>query len=281
MRFGVTMFFTDVSIAPAEFAREAEARGFDAMYLPEHTHIPSARKTPAPMGEPLPDYYSRLLDPFVALTTAAMVTTRIRLGTAILLPAQRDPFSTAKEIASLDFVSGGRFVLGVGFGWNVEEIEHHGSPYRKRRAIARERMLAMQALWRDEEASFDGDHLRFDPSWAWPKPVQQPRPLTLIGGGPGPILFGHIVEYADGWMPIGGRGVKDNLPKLRAAWEQAGRDPARLEVVPVGTIPDPGKLEYFRKTGVTEAVLGLPYGGRERVLPELDRYSQVVEEFRR
>lgn len=281
MRFGVTMFFTDVSIAPADLAREAEARGFDAMYLPEHTHIPSARRTPAPMGEPLPDYYRRLLDPFVALTSAAVATSRIRLGTAILLPAQRDLFTTAKEIASLDVISGGRFVLGVGFGWNVEEIEHHGAPYRERRAIAREKMLAMQALWRDEEASFDGEHVRFEPSWAWPKPVQRPRPSTLIGGGPGPILFSHVAEYADGWMPIGGRGVKDSLPKLRVLWEEAGRDPSRLEVVPVGSVPEPGKLEYFARSGVTETVLGLPYGARDEVLPELDRYARIVEEFRR
>lgn len=279
MRFGITCFFTDRSVRPDELAREAEARGFHAMYLPEHTHIPSARKTPAPMGEPLPDYYSRLLDPFVALTAAAAATERIRLGTAILLPAQRDPFTTAKEIATLDHLSGGRFVLGVGFGWNVEEIEHHGTPYAQRRDVARERMLAMQALWREEEASFEGEHVRFDRSWAWPKPVQRPRPLTFIGGGAGPVLFRHIAEYADGWMPIGGRGVAGAVPELRRAVEEAGRDPSALEIVPVGTIPEEGKLAYFQEHGVTEVVLGVETGPRDEILPTLDRYAAIVAPF--
>jgi probable F420-dependent oxidoreductase len=279
MRFGVSVFLTDISISPAEAAREAEARGFGALYMPEHTHIPTSRKTPAPMGEPLPVQYQRCLDPFVALTAAALATKKIRLGTAICLVAQRDPFVTAKEVATLDVVSNGRFVLGAGFGWNVEEIEDHGVPYRKRRAVGRENILAMKRLWEDEEASFQGEHVSFESSWAWPKPVQKPHPPVFLGGGAGPILFSHVAEYADGWMPIGAKGVAKTLPDLHAALEKTGRDPATIEVIPVGSTPDPGKLEYFAKIGVTETVFGLPHGTRDEVLPEMDRCLEAVREF--
>ncbi|HJP65245.1 MAG TPA: LLM class F420-dependent oxidoreductase, partial [Actinomycetota bacterium] len=242
MRIGITAFLSDRSMRPDEFAREIEARGFDSMYVPEHSHIPASRKTPAPMGEPLPEQYYRVLDPFVALTAAAMVTERLRIGTAVCLVIERDPIATAKEVATLDWLSGGRFVFGVGFGWNKEEMADHGIDYAQRREVSRERVLAMQRLWADEEASFEGEFVRFDKSFAWPKPVQQPRPLTLLGGGAGPKLFAHIAEYADGWMPIGGRGVGAALPALREAFEAAGRDSATLEVSATGSIPDPGKL---------------------------------------
>lgn len=280
MRFGVSVFLTDISISPAEAARAAEERGFDSMYMPEHTHIPSSRKTPAPMGEPLPEQYLHCLDPFVALTACALATTRLRVGTAICLVAQRDPFVTAKEVATLDWISGGRFVLGVGFGWNREEIEDHGVAFSERRAVGREHMLAMQRLWQEEEAEFDGIYVRFEKSWAWPKPLQKPRPPVLLGGGAGPILFDHIAEYADGWMPIGARGVAAALPQLREAVERVGRDPSSLEIVPVGSTPDPGKLEYFAKIGITEAVFGLEHGDRDVVLREMDRCVEAVGRFR-
>ncbi|HEX9234858.1 MAG TPA: TIGR03619 family F420-dependent LLM class oxidoreductase, partial [Actinomycetota bacterium] len=168
MRIGITAFLSDRSMRPDEFAREIEARGFDSMYVPEHSHIPVSRLTPAPIGEPLPEQYHRALDPFVALTAAAMATERIRIGTAVCLMVERDPIVTAKEVATLDYVSGGRFVFGVGFGWNREEMADHGVDYATRREVSRERVLAMQALWRDDEASFGGGYVRFDKSWSWP-----------------------------------------------------------------------------------------------------------------
>ena len=279
VRFGVTIFLTDRSIGPAEIAREAEGRGFTSLFLPEHTHIPSARKTPAPMGEPLPEEYRRTLDPFVALTAAALSTERLRIGTGICLIAQRDPIVTAKEVATLDHLSGGRFEFGIGFGWNVEEIEDHGIEYPRRRALGRENMLAILKLWTDEEASFDGEFVRMDPSWAYPKPVQKPYPPLYIGGQGGPVLFKHIAEYADGWMPVGARGVAKNLPVLRGMVEEAGRDPDAIRVVPLGSIPDPGKLEYLRGLGIEEIVLNLPSKTADEVLPILDKYPDIVAPF--
>jgi len=280
MEFGVTIFLTDRSIGPAEVAREAEARGFSSIFLPEHTHIPTSRRTPAPMGEPLPEEYWRILDPFVALTAAASATERLQLGTGICLVAQRDPFVTAKEAATLDMLSGGRFVFGIGFGWNVEEIEDHGVEFPKRRALGRENVLAIMRLWSDDVASFEGEFVRFSPSWAWPKPVQSPRPPVLIGGQGGPVLFRHVAEYADGWMPVGARGVAKNLPLLRNAYEKAGRDPSSPRVVPLGSIPEAGKLEYLRGLGITEIVLNLPSAGRDEVLHVLDEHAKVIEPFR-
>jgi probable F420-dependent oxidoreductase len=280
MRIGITAFLSDRSMRPDEMAREIEARGFDAMYVPEHTHIPTSRATPAPMGEPLPEQYHRALDPFVALTAAAMATERIRIGTAVCLVVERDPIVTAKEVATIDYVSGGRFVFGVGFGWNKEEMADHGVAYAERRDVSRERVLAMQALWRDDEASFEGEHVRFASSWSWPKPVQKPWPPLLLGGGAGPKLFAHIAEYADGWMPIGGRGVAKALPELRQAFEERGRDPDAIQVYATGSLPDPSKLDYFDSIGMTEVILGLSYGPRDEVLPELDTYADVVQTWR-
>ena len=279
MRFGLTIFLTDRSIGPADMAREAEARGFVSLFLPEHTHIPMSRATPAPMGEPLPEQYRRTLDPFVALTTAAAVTERLKLGTGICLVAQRDPIITAKEVATLDHLSGGRFVFGIGFGWNVEEIEDHGVPYPERRDIGRENMLAMKRLWTEDEASFDGKHVRFESSWAYPKPIQRPHPPVWIGGAGGPVLFRHIAEYGDGWMPIGGRGVAKQQEALRAAVEEAGRDPSTVPIVPMGTIPDPGKLAYFASLGIDEVILNVPTGTRDDVLPFLDSNAEIVAPF--
>jgi probable F420-dependent oxidoreductase len=280
VEFGVTIFLTDRSIGPAELAAEAEARGFTSLFLPEHTHIPSSRRTPAPMGEPLPDEYARVLDPFVALTAAAGATSTLKLGTGICLIAQRDPFVTAKEVATLDMISGGRFVFGIGFGWNVEEIEDHGVEFPRRRALGRENTLAMMRLWQDDVASYDGEFVRFDRTWAWPKPFERSRPEILIGGQGGPVLFRHIVEYADGWMPVGARGVAKNLPVLRQMFEEAGREPSTLRVVPLGSIPEAGKLEYLRGLGITEIVLNLPSADRDTVLQVLDDHAKIVEPFR-
>ena len=279
MRFGVTIFCTDVSIQPAELAVALQERGFDSMWVPEHTHIPTTRRTPYPNGGELPEEYKRCHDPFVALTAAAVAAPGLRVGTGILLVAQRDPIVTAKAVASLDQISGGRLSLGIGVGWNEDEMADHGVDYKRRRELGREHVLAMRRLWEDEEASFDGEFVHLPPSWSWPKPVQSPLPV-LIGGAAGPKLFNHIAEYADGWIPIGGRGLTETVPELRARVEEAGRDPSTLEVVPVAVVPDPGKLDHYDEVGVTECVFGLPSAPRDDVLAVLDKYTAVLEERR-
>lgn len=276
MRFGVTIFATDQAMSVVDLAREAEARGFDSVWIPEHTHIPTSRRTPPPTGDAeLAEEYKRSVDPLVALAAAASVTTTIRLGTGVLLPAQREPLVTAKAIATLQNLSDGRFELGVGFGWNVDEMEDHGVEYRTRRSHAREHLLAMQALWRDEVAEFHGDHVEFPPTWSWPKPrVEVP---VLVGGGAGPKMFAHIAEYGHGWIPIGGAGLAESIPLLRAEFERAGRDPATLRIVPFGSLPSPEKLEHFRSIGVTECVFRLPSAPADQVLPVLDQQARLLE----
>jgi probable F420-dependent oxidoreductase len=277
MRYGVTMFMTDQTIGPVELARAAEERGLYSMYVPEHTHIPTSRITPPATGDAeLPDEYKRTLDPFVALAMAAAATESLRVGTGICLVAQRDPIVTAKAVATLDSLSNGRFVFGVGFGWNEDELSSHGVAMRERRDVVRERVLAMQALWRDDVASFDGAHVHVAPSWSWPKPVQTGGPPILIGGAPGLKLFAHVAEYADGWIPIGGAGVRAALPELARACETRGRDPNELQIVPFGAVPDPGKLEYYASIGITEVVLRLPGASRDRALARLDEYAGLV-----
>jgi probable F420-dependent oxidoreductase len=277
LHLGLTLFTTDQSIGPVDLAREAEARGFHSLYIPEHTHIPTSRRTPPPTGgDVLAEEYKRTLDPYVSLAAAASVTSRILLGTGIALVAQHDTLVLAKQLATLDLLSEGRLVLGIGYGWNREEMESHGIDVKRRRALVREKMLAMQALWSQEVAEFRGELVRFEPSWQWPKPVQQPRPRTLIGGAPGPRLFAHVAEYADGWMPIGGAGVREALPLLRRALEERERDPSNLHVVPMGILPDARKLEYYASVGVTEAVLRLPSAPRDEVLPVLDAHARFL-----
>ncbi|MFD9947085.1 TIGR03619 family F420-dependent LLM class oxidoreductase [Nonomuraea sp. NPDC059022] len=267
MRLGVTMFSTDLAMPVPELARAAEERGFSSLLLPEHTHIPVSRRTPPAGGQAvLPEEYKRTVDPLVALGAAAAVTARIRLGTAILLAAQREPIVTAKAVATLDHLSGGRVMLGIGFGWNVEEIENHGVPYRERREVARRNVLAMRALWSREVASFEG----VEASWSWPKPVSGPP--VYVGGAAGPKMFAHVAEYAEGWMPIGGKGIKAALPALREACEKAERPMA--EVIPIGTLPTQEKLDYFAGLGIEEVVATLPSGPAGRVLPVLDSYAE-------
>jgi probable F420-dependent oxidoreductase len=272
------MFATDVSISVHELAREAEARGLQSLFLPEHTHIPTSRRTPPPTGDAeLAEEYRRTVDPFVALAAAATVTESIRLGTGICLVAQREPIVTAKAVATLDQISGGRFDFGIGFGWNHDEMEQHGVDPATRRALTREHVLAMKALWTEDVASYDGELVHVAPSWSWPKPVQAGGPPILIGGAAGPKLFAHIAEYADGWIPIGGAGVRAALDDLARACEATGRDVADLQIVPFGTLPDPGKVEYFESIGVTEIVLRVPTGDADTVLPVLDNLADLVE----
>jgi probable F420-dependent oxidoreductase len=268
---------TDLTMGPVELARAVEERGLHSLYVAEHTHIPISRKTPPPTGDAeLRDEYKRTLDPFVSLAMAAAVTERILIGTGICLVAQHEPIVTAKAVATLDSQSNGRFVLGIGFGWNEDEAANHGVAMKERRDITREHMLAMKAMWRDDVASFDGQHVHIEPSWSWPKPARREGPPVLLGGAAGPKMFAHIAEYADGWIPIGGAGVKAALPDLARACEAAGRDPATMRIVPFGTLPDAGKLDYYQSIGIDEIVLRLPSGDRDRVLPKLDEYAELV-----
>ncbi|WP_060881793.1 LLM class F420-dependent oxidoreductase [Streptomyces scabiei] len=281
MRISVTIFLTDETITPTRLARELEQRGFAGLYLPEHTHIPVERTTPYPAGGDLPREYGRTLDPFVALGQAAAVTERLGLGTGITLVAQHDPIDLAKQIATVDHLSGGRLTLGLGYGWNVEEAADHGVTWRTRRELVRDRMALMRALWADEPTAYEGEFGSVRASSAYPKPVQKARgpvvgPRTLIGGAAGPKLFAHIAEYADGWLPIGGRGLGEALPVLSTAWTDAGRDPAGLQVVPYAVQPSAGKLAYYAELGIEEAVVQLPPAGEAEVLGLLDEYGTFL-----
>ncbi|MEU0189934.1 LLM class F420-dependent oxidoreductase [Streptomyces afghaniensis] len=281
MRIAVTIFLTDETITPTRLARELEDRGFAGLYLPEHTHIPVERTTPYPAGGELPREYGRTLDPFVALGQAAAVTERLGLGTGITLVAQHDPIDLAKQVATVDHLSGGRFTLGLGFGWNVEEAADHGVRWGTRRELVRDRMALMRALWSPEPMAYEGEFGGVRASHAHPKPVQKPRgpvvgPRTLLGGSAGPKLFAHICEYADGWLPIGGRGLSESLPLLRTAWTDAGRDPEALHVVPYAVHPTPGKLAHYADLGIEEVVAQLPPAGEAEVLKSLDHLAEYV-----
>ncbi|MGW5770041.1 LLM class F420-dependent oxidoreductase [Streptomyces longwoodensis] len=281
MRIAVTIFLTDETITPVRLARELEQRGFAGLYLPEHTHIPVERTTPYPAGGDLPREYGRTLDPFVALGQAAAVTEQLGLGTGITLVAQHDPIDLAKQIATLDHLSGGRFTLGLGFGWNVEEADDHGVRWRTRRELVRDRLALMRALWSEEPTAHQGEFGAVRASFAHPKPVQQPRgpvtgPRTLVGGAASPKLFAHIAEYADGWLPIGGRGLTESVPRLRETWTDAGRDPATLQIVPYAVTPTPGKLTHYADLGIEEVVVQLPPEGEKQVLHKLDEYAEYV-----
>ncbi|WP_345037208.1 LLM class F420-dependent oxidoreductase [Streptomyces sannanensis] len=275
MRISTTVFLTDETITPVRLARELEQRGFAGLYLPEHTHIPVARDTPNPAGGELPREYGRTLDPFVALGQAAAVTERLALGTGITLVAQHDPIVLAKQIATLDHLSGGRFTLGVGFGWNKEEAADHGVKWSTRRPLGAERLALMRALWAEEPTAYKGEFGSVRASYAYPKPAGG-APRTLIGGAAGPELFAFIAEHGDGWLPIGGRGLTETMPVLREAWEAAGRDPRALEVVPYAVRPTPGKLAHYAELGIEEVVVQLPPGDESTVLRALDDCAQHV-----
>jgi probable F420-dependent oxidoreductase len=280
VRLGITAFLTDRAMPPAELAVAAEERGFDSLYLPEHTHLPLRADTPpALVGGVVADDYRRSLDPVVALSTAASVTRRIRLGTGVMLVAQHDPIVLAKQLATLDHLSGGRVVLGIGFGWNREEAADHGVRFEERREVAREHMLCMQALWSEDQAEFHGRHVSLDPCWSWPKPVQQPRITTLIGGGAHDSVFGAVAEYADGWMPVGGAGLGEAIPRLRRAVEDRGRDPEAISVVPFGTVPTDDKLAHYQSRGVREVILRVPSGSPSTMLSVLDGHAAYLARF--
>lgn len=277
MQIGALIFPTDLSIRPDRLAVAMEERGFESLWVPEHTHIPASRRTPWPGGPELPDMYRRTLDPFVALTAAAAVTTTLKVGTGVCLVAQHHAITLAKSVASVDLVSDGRFLFGVGVGWNEDEMEHHGVDPKKRRSVVRETVLAMRGLWTDEEFGFEGEHVRFSPSWSWPKPIQWPSPPVIMGGAGGPVTFRHIVEYCDGWMPIHGRGdVLEKLPLLRAMAEDAGRNPQSIEIGVFGCPAKADVIEAYANQGVARVALGLPSAPEAEVMATLDRYADLV-----
>lgn len=277
MDIGAFIFATGYTIAVDELARELEARGFESLFVPEHTHIPVSRKSPFPGGGDLPRQYWHTHDPFVSLSFAAAATQRLKLGTGICLIPQRDPIVTAKSVASLDMLSGGRFLLGMGGGWNVEEMEDHGAEYRTRFKLLRERVLAMKALWADEEAEFHGEFVDFDPCWAYPKPVQKPHPPLLLGGETDHTLR-RVVEFCDGWFPRG-RGGFDaaaGVARLRRIADEAGRDMSGLSISVFGARPDRRAMDEYREAGVTRAIIGLPSDSRDDVLRLLDKHAALL-----
>ena len=279
MLYGAMMFATDYAIRPDELARELEERGFESMWVPEHTHIPASRRTPYPGGGDLPREYWHSYDPFIALTAAAAVTKRIRLGTGICLMIERDPIITAKEVASLDMLSNGRFIFGIGGGWNAEEMENHGTNYKKRWKILRERILAMKEIWTKEEAEYHGEFVNFDPIWSHPKPVQKPHPPILMGGY-GPTTFDRVVEYCDGWFPIGlmAGNIEEKIAELKQKAESAGRDPNTISVTVALPQPDQNQLDRMESAGVERVIFILPSAQRDKVMPILDRYSDLIRQ---
>ena len=277
-RFGVSIFPTDYAIQPVELARAVEERGLDSLFFPEHTHIPASRLTPFPGGTDLPRMYWHTHDPFVALGACAAVTRRIRLGTGICLIIERDPITLAKEVASLDLLSGGRVVLGIGAGWNREEMENHGADYENRWKIVREKVLAMREIWTNEAAEFHGEFVDFDPIWSYPKPVQAGGPPVWIGAS-SKWVFDRIADYGDGWIPIGGLG-SGNMARLEEALTRRGRKVADVDLALFGAPRDYDAARGRIEQGFDELVYVLPDAGADTVLPELDEIAALAERLK-
>lgn len=285
MDFGICMFPTDFSMQATELAVAVEERGFDALFIPDHTHIPASRETAARIPGELPADYSHNVDMFLGLAAAAAVTKRIRLGTGICLVPERDPIITAKEVASLDHISGGRVDFGVGGGWNKEEFLHHGRDWGKRFKIMRERIEAMQAIWTNEVASYHGEYVNFDEIWSWPKPVQKPWPPIFVGGD-APKTLDRVLNYGDGWIPMLAddpqRGVFDlkleRMSELNRLAAERGRGP--LPITTFGTPRDPETIEKLAAGGVTRCVFGIAAAKADTVLPRLDKLARLADEMR-
>ena len=278
MQFGIMMFPTHDAIGPGDLAVAVEERGFSSLMFPEHTHIPTSRRSPFPGGGDLPRHYIHTYDPFVALTVAATVTSRIKIGTGVCLVAQRDPIITAKAVASLDVLSGGRFLFGVGAGWNREEMSHHGTDPRTRMALMRERVLAMKEIWAHDVAEYHGELVDFEPLWSWPKPLQRPHPPVLIGGG-GPGVIDRVLEFGDGWIPLSiGRHEFDEFTRRAAELQSRAADLGRgpIPIIMFGASSKPDMLERYAEAGVTCCVFGLPSAPADEVLPLLDRHAAAV-----
>jgi probable F420-dependent oxidoreductase len=276
MDFGLAIFPTDESIGPGDVARLAEERGFESLLFPEHTHIP-VDHSPYPSGGELPRHYARTLDLFVAMTAAALATTRLRIGSGICLIIQRDPITTAKEVASIDLLSGGRVELGVGAGWNRPEIEAHGTDFGRRFGLMRERVEAMRALWTQDEASYHGKHVDFGPTWSWPKPVQRPHPPVLVGGN-GDRVLDRVLRYGDGWIPNREPRLAERIAELQSRAADAGR--GHLPVTYFGVPGDPEAVERMEAAGVDRALFMLPSAGQARIEPRLDELTALVERHR-
>jgi probable F420-dependent oxidoreductase len=281
MKLGVAIFPTDYSIRPDDFGQACEERGFESIWFPEHTHIPASRKTPYPAGGELPKEYSHTYDPFVALMAAGAVTKTIKLGTGICLVVERDPITLAKEVASLDALSNGRVLFGIGPGWNVEEMENHGTIFKRRWKVQRERILAMKRIWTEEEASYDGEFVRFDRVWQWPKPAQKPHPPILLGTHTEWGLQ-RVVDYCDGWIPIG--LALSDLPgmaaKLHEKAKAAGRDPKSISITLFWAPPDDEQIKRYGDLGVERVILAVPPAPRDEILPMLDGLAPLVAKTR-
>ena len=279
MKFGASMFFTDYSMGPAELAVALEERGFDIVWAPEHSHIPTSRKSSFILGSELPKRYYDVMDPFVTLTAAAMATRTLKVGTGVCLVAQRDPIQTAKLVASIDQVSGGRFVFGVGNGWNEDEMENHGTAFATRHKRARENIEAMKEIWTKSEAEYHGEFVNFDPMMAWPKPVQKPYPSILVGGA-FPYSARRAIRYGDRWMPqVTERSpapLIELIPKFRQMCAEANRDPDKMDISIGGQSPDADLAKRYRDAGVNRVSTSLPSEKADTILPMLDAWVAVM-----
>jgi probable F420-dependent oxidoreductase len=279
MKFGASMFFTDYSMAPAELGRALEQRGFDMIWAPEHSHIPLSRKTPFVLGGDLPKRYYDAMDPFVTLAMAAAATSTLKIGTGVCLIAQRDPIQTAKLVASIDQVSGGRFVFGVGNGWNQDEMENHGTSFTTRHKLARERIEAMQAIWTQDTAEYHGEFLDFGPMQARPKPLQKPHPPILVGGA-FPYSARRAVRYGDGWMPQVTAGspipLTELIPRFRQMAAEAGRDPHGFDISIGGQTEDVDLIRRYQELDVNRVSVSLPSEQAATILPVLDRWAAII-----
>jgi probable F420-dependent oxidoreductase len=282
MRVGVSTALTDGSVSPTELAIEVEARDFDTLTLPEHTHVPVSRTTSYPQaygGGSIPDAYRRMYDPFVALSFAAAATTRLRIGTGVCLLALRDAIETSKQVATLDVLSGGRFFLGIGFGWNEDEFENHGVPFRGRHELVREKVELMKRLWTDDVASYAGEHVHLTPSWCWPKPSQKPHPPIYLGGN-GPLTMRHAARWADTWYPT---GIADDpdldraAPLFRQLVEDAGRQPSDVGIGIAPAAVDARELEAYARNGIDECNVWVVAENRDDLLRNLDALKIVRE----
>jgi len=282
MHFGASMFFTDYSMTSAALAKALEARGFESVWAPEHSHIPLSRRSPWPGGADLPKQYYDVMDPFVTLTAAAAATLTLKVGTGVCLVNQRDPIQTAKLVASIDQVSGGRFLFGIGVGWNAEEMEDHGTVFATRAKLVRERVEAMKAIWTRSKPEYSGEFVNFGPMMVWPKPVQKPHPPVIVGGAY-PHGARRAVRYGDGWIPLAGRpgqygDVFETVPKFVALLTEAGRDPASCPVSIFSAPEEADTLKRYRDLGIARVAVSLPAAGEDVVLPILDRWAALIRQ---
>ncbi|MGE4617440.1 MAG: LLM class F420-dependent oxidoreductase [Gammaproteobacteria bacterium] len=278
-RCGVIIFATDKSIQPIELAKAVEERGLDSLFVPEHTHIPTNSVSPFLPGGEIPEPYRRTYDPFVVLAACAAVTERISLGTGICLVSQRHPITLAKEVATLDNISNGRFIFGIGAGWNKPEIENHGTAFEKRWAVLRERILAMKTIWTEDEAEYHGEFVNFDPIWSYPKPVQTGGPPIWIGAN-SKYVADRVAEFADGWLPIGGRAGGANIDQVRKACEKRGRSFGDITLALFFPPMDEGEAREQIELGYSELIFNLPSEGADKVLPVLDDIAALADKLR-